>query len=176
MSDVLLCGAGRGAPGGVSSATALPGTAANDAAVGSVAWVSPSSALADDGATADATLTFGVQSQYLKLTNFGFSIPAGATVVGIVVSLDLVNSSGLFSGTILRLVVGGSVSGNDYGSSVDWITLDEVGGAADNWGLSLTGADVNASNFGIVLSTIGNSGRGSAVARVDYASITVYYS
>jgi len=65
-----------------------PGTMADDATVGTVAWSNPDRAksLADGNATAVLS-SLGV-SHYLKATNFGFSIPTGATIDGILAEIN----------------------------------------------------------------------------------------
>lgn len=68
------------------SATANPGTLANDAAVGANAWSDPGNAAASDDS--DATVATAGLSNYLKATNFGFSLPASAVPTGIGVTIE----------------------------------------------------------------------------------------
>lgn len=63
-----------------------PGTMADDSTVGTVTWVNPDNAKASDDVR--AIMYYGGSSHYLKATNFGFSIPAGATINGIVVEIE----------------------------------------------------------------------------------------
>ncbi len=72
-----------------------PGTMADDATVGTWAWSNPNNAkLSDDTyANGDAVANGGL-SHYLKATNFGFAIPAGAVINGIVVEIEK-NQSGI---------------------------------------------------------------------------------
>jgi len=65
-----------------------PGTLADDAAVGAVAWTNPGNAASSDNAYAVFSTSGVQQSHYLKATNFGFSIPAGATIDGVAVSIE----------------------------------------------------------------------------------------
>jgi len=51
-----------------------------DGANGNVVWSNPSRVTANDGSFAAATLTAVTVSNEIKSTNFGFSIPLGATV------------------------------------------------------------------------------------------------
>lgn len=57
--------------------TKSPGTLADDAAVGTVAWSNPSNAASSNDSYATASGAGGT-THYLKATNFGFAIPAGA--------------------------------------------------------------------------------------------------
>lgn len=175
-NELSLLGAGSsGSGGGAGNQSAFPGTGANDAAVGSVAWTDTGNALLNDGLLASVSLTLGVRSNYLKLTNFGFAVPGGAAIVGVEVTIDTIGSTGAVASTILRMVVGGAVSGDDKGGLVVWESEQVLGSDSDTWGLALTPAQVNASDFGVVLSTVGNAGRGSSVPSVDYVLIKVFY-
>lgn len=60
-------------------------TAADDSAVGTITWASPSNALASDNAYATAAVG---TSHYLKVTGFGFSVPATATITGVEVKVE----------------------------------------------------------------------------------------
>src|SRR5690606_26209945 len=79
------------------------------------------------------------------------------------------------SDNIVKLVKGGSVVGDDK-SSGSWpieLAPELYGGPTDLWGTSLTPAEVNASDFGVVLSaTVGSD----AVAYVAHIQIKVFYS
>lgn len=68
----------------VPASAHFPATAADDNAVGTVAWTDPSNATAEDDAYAVAT-SAGT-THYLKLTNFGFNVPESATVTGVKVA------------------------------------------------------------------------------------------
>lgn len=166
-----------------------PGTLANDTAVGTNAWSNPGNAAASDNSR--ATFTSTGSSNYLKATNFGFSIPAGATIDGIVVEVERsANLSGTGGGgariedLIAKLVVGGTVSGTSKavgGSANRWpLTASEAyktfGASNDLWGLTLSVSDVNASNFGFVLQATGNLQDGSEIGSVDHIRMTVYYT
>lgn len=52
---------------------------------------------------------------------------------------------------VVKLVVGGSVSGNNKEDS-SYITWSEktYGGSLDTWGLTLSSSDINSSSFGVV--------------------------
>lgn len=159
--------------------------AASNVSPGTRAWVNPGNALAADTAVATSTATGkNVQtSQVLMLTNFGFNIPAGATIDGVFAQIrrrSQVSASAITDNTI-QLVVGGSRSGSNKAIAGAWpLTFNDVGygGAADLWGLSLTPAIVNASNFGFSIqatvnqSTVATNG----VAQVDVAWLDIYYT
>lgn len=165
-----------------------PGTMADDSSYGTRIWSSVDSAKVSDDARATAskpTAGTSTSSHYLKATNFGFSIPSGATIDGVSVSIERSASNNSspkrVSDDVVKLVKGGAVSGANKAAAGNWVTTDSAvsyGGAADLWSLSLTDTDVNASDFGVVLSClfIYSSGKGQLSARVDYISITIYYT
>jgi hypothetical protein len=118
-------------------------------------------------------------SAYLNATNFGFSIPANATITGIRVYLE--KSASADSGVDddeVRMLKAGSAVGSDKGSTSDWEDYDELwsyGGSSDLWGTSWTPAEVNASNFGVRLRADSDTSS-SRTAYVDHVEIRVYYS
>jgi len=59
-----------------------PGTMADDSTVGISSWQDINNAIIEDG-TPSSTSGKNEQTHYLKATNFGFSIPSGATINGI---------------------------------------------------------------------------------------------
>ena len=73
-----------------------PGTTADDSAVGTIVWTNPNNSKVSDNVYAIVTnANCGIPtSHYLKATNFGFSIPAGATINGIVVEIEKKHSGG----------------------------------------------------------------------------------
>jgi hypothetical protein len=73
----------------------------------------------------------------------------------------------------LKLVKGGAVVGTSQASATKWPSTDievQYGGASSLWGTTLTVAEVNASDFGVVLSVLNNGG----TARVDRIGIRVH--
>jgi hypothetical protein len=81
---------GSGTP--ASQGPNSPGTMADDASVGTSAWSNPDNAKVSDNAYAKDTSN--ILSHYLKASNFSFSIPSGATVVGIKVEIERKYESG----------------------------------------------------------------------------------
>jgi len=161
-----------------------PGTLADDAAVGAVAWSNPGNAASSNDVYAVFSTSGVQQSHYLKATNFGFSVPAGATIDGVAVSIE--RKAGHDStlrnvvDSVVKLVVGGTVSGNNKAAtSTKWPTSDgsvSYGGAADLWGLTPSAADVNGSDFGVVLSATSAGSNGKTSGSVDHITITVTYT
>lgn len=165
-----------------SSGPRSPSTAASDAAIGTEAWSNPTNVTASDNTRATSGIDATKASQALKATGFGFAIPTGAAIDGIVVEWERCRSAG--TGTIVdnasRVVKGSTIQATDRSSGTSWpsSTASEAyasyGGATDLWGTTWTPADINAAGFGAALSGICSAG--SATAAVDHVRITVYYS
>ncbi len=117
----------------------------------------------------------GTPTTYGVWTGFGFSIPSGATIDGILFEIEAnrTGPAGVITG--VRPVKGGTVGGNNSGS----ITLSatdtyySVGGATDLQGLTWTDSDINASNFGVAV-TVNQLAMGGA--RIDHIRTTIYYT
>lgn len=163
------------------ASTKSPGTVADDSAVGTLTWSNPTNAKAEDGSYAKAA-SVGVQaeSHYLKLTNFGFAIPEGATVLGIVASIrrrfTLSEGGTGAADRKARIVKGGEIqSAADRAAGAAWGSPEtKVFGAADDlWSQSWEPADVNATGFGFAMSAIVGI---LTTAEVDHVAITVYYT
>lgn len=74
----------------------------------------------------------------------------------------------------VKLVVGGVVSGSNESGGAQWSEDGETkvfGGPTSLWGLTPTPAQVNADDFGVVLSAVITSG----TARVDEVSARIFY-
>lgn len=157
-----------------------PGTIVSDSTIGSVAWSSPGNAAASDDSRATATIGSGLTpSEYLLATNFGFSIPTGATIDGITVTVERSSTqANRVSTNAVRIVKGGVIGSTDKADGANWPTSDatlDYGGAADLWGESWTAADINASNFGFAISAAATA-PGTRDAQVDHITITVTYT
>lgn len=156
-----------------------PGTLVNDDSIGSSAWVNPTNAASSNNSY--ATCNEGNESNYLRATNFGFSIPAGATIDGIIVEVEKRNSSNnvLVSDNIARLSKTSGYVGDNLAAG-EWPTSDtyvSYGGASNLWGTTWSVAEINSSDFGYAISMTPNfEGPPTTDINVDHIRITVYYT
>ena len=162
-----------------------PGTSANNTAIGTYAWNNPGNATADDGVNTTARGPTGTNqiSNYLRATNFGFSIPTGSNIDGILVEIER-RRENANNGTehTVSLVKGGTVSGDNKADTATnmptTMTNKSFGSSSDLWGLSFTVADINASDFGVVFSVSmtrpGFKSFNDGI--VDFIRITVHYT
>lgn len=130
---------------------------ADDSAVGSYAWDNPTNlptASAEIALYSETSIT----SHYLHAHDFGFSIPTGATIDGIVPTFDteiIENSPQMTSSNSVRLHDDSGWCGDDKNGVSIWATSRQtyvMTSADDDWNASLTPAKVNSEDFGIGIS------------------------
>ena len=157
----------------------FPGTGADVTGVGTVTWANPGNITANDNSYASASLNNST-THYLQATNFGFAIPTLATIDGITVVIGRYGTTDFGNDVrdnIVRLVQGGTIVGSNYATTgTDWPSTEGTatyGSATDLWGTTWTAAQINAANFGVVLSATSTNSR---TAYVDYMQVTVAYT
>jgi len=124
-------------------------------------------------------------SDYLQGTGYGFAIPSGATINGITVIINR-QSSGTISPLIrdsrVSLVKAGTVQATNKAETLTNWTNNGVfgtatyGGGTDLWATLWTPTDINAFNFGVILSATNSNNVYSRNADVDYMQISVTYT
>lgn len=166
-----------------SSGPNYAGTAANDASHGTTAFTNPTNAQGTEDDTYAATFALSTApTQYLKATNFGFAIPSGATIDGIVMEVRKrthSNPSFVCKDSRVRIVKGGTVSDTDLAKGTSWPTIvawDTYGDSTTLWGETWTADDINSSDFGVVISAVENNASDAVVADIDAIRITVHYT
>jgi len=137
-----------------------PGTMADDNAVGTITWQNPDNAkVSDNTYTYASTTSYPLYSHYLKATNFGFTIPEGATIVGIKVEIERkadVNSGDdyVIDNAVKIVKSDGSIGTTDKKSATKWSTSEAYftyGADNDLWGETWEYTDINDADFGVVL-------------------------
>lgn len=158
-----------------------PSTTVDDATVGTLIWGSPNNAQASDNVYATCTIDAVANSHYLKATNFGFSVPIGATINGILVEVQKKKAgTALITDNMVNIVKSNGSFGttNKADTITAWPTSEayaSYGSSSDLWGETWTSADINNANFGVGISanfTISMSTNAS----IDYIRTTVYYT
>lgn len=164
-----------------------PSTAANADRDGKEAWTNVNDAKTDNGASADSPKIKSTYSDWLRLTNFGFTsadIPTGSTINGIEMVIEKKTKSDPIISYIEDSALylrdsGGQVGDNTADLGVKWSTSWDTttyGGASDMWGTTLSQADIIDSTFGCDLSMLSTSGIITKDGEVDYVKIRVYYT
>ena len=166
----------------VSSGPSLPTVGGTDSSVGLAAWANAGNITANDGTSASAaSITLGTSTVLLVGTGITFAgpVPNDATIVGIQVIVDRSSTGDRCRDTLISLYLNGVVIGdNKADTGTQWpasLTEKTYGGASDDWGAGLTGADVNDPDFGIAIQCEKNVA-GAGGASVDYASVKIWYT
>jgi hypothetical protein len=147
-----------------------PGTVADGGGPDQV-WTTPLTA------TVSLDPAIDQQSNYLMMTNFGFTVPAGATILGISSTIGRAHlGSGNVSDNSVLIVKGGSFAGTDHAVAGNYPRSDTYGSGSDLWGTTWTAGQINASDFGVSIAVISSGGTASTKGEVTDCSITVTYS
>jgi hypothetical protein len=115
----------------------------------------------------------------LVVTNFGLTVPDGATIAGIQfdVRRNADGSEGIDS--TVRVLQNGAPVGTDHAQMGAWpttLTYVTYGGATDTWGAAWTAADVRATGFGISIAPQYTATKGNDRLHIDSVRATVFYS
>ena len=164
-----------------NTAATSPGTAADDAAIGSIAWLGINSIKVADTSYAYASIISGSPSHYAKATNFGFAIPTGATIDGIIAEarVGVTDGLGTTQDNAVRIVkADGTIGATDKSNTTQWASLAYLshGGATDKWGETWTEADIEDVDFGFALSAKNNDTEDGDMAKIEHVRMTVYYT
>lgn len=167
----------------MATQTRTAGTGASDASnLGTGTWNNPGN-VASNVSFANVFGTNGLETEWIKATNFGFSIPAGATIDGIDVSfsayMDTMADVYVDKIKMVRDTGGGWVpqgTSNVIGGSLSDSPSSYGGGnSAELWGLSgWTPAVINDSSFGVAITF--NALTWNPGAYIGNVQITVYYT
>jgi|GEM_PF-6432812 len=145
-------------------------------------WLNPGYVGADD--TLYATVTnyknfdLGIYSYRLDAVDFGFEIPDGATIDGIVVEFGRFDDTDNTNDALVQLIQEGTPAGNNNGiGGAAWDAVDTMvpfGTSTDKWGLTWTPALINAANFGVAVACVSNGN--NADPQINYLRIIVHYT
>jgi hypothetical protein len=151
---------------------------------GDVPWNNPDNVKLEDNIWAEILLEPGYKSFVLQTTNYGFTIPTGSTIDGIIVTLLRREASD--SNSVLdvsaKIMKGGNPVGyekanQDYwGNDIGLFGRDTIFygiGLTDKWEVSWTAEDINNLGFGVQFIVNSNT---QVLAEVEYIKITVYYT
>jgi len=118
-------------------------------------------------------------SDYIDLQEFGFDIPTGSTIDGIIVTIERSSRTGTVKDATLQLLnASGTAGGDDKALALEaWPTSDasqDYGGPTTVWSISPTAVMVNNALFGVRLSVTGDVK--DDLAFIDHVSMKVYYT
>lgn len=157
------------------------GTGANFNDGGTTAWTNPTNIQGDTTGTAATcnVATNGGTSQKLRASNFGFSVPTGATVMGVTVEIERqAANANRHAEDNIQLLKAGSESGTNKSTGAAIPTtkgFGTYGGPNDLWGNTLAPSDVNNSGFGVSFKILRNSSQ-TTTTSVFRVRVTVEYT
>ena len=162
-----------GSAGATNTGATSPQTASNDDSVGTSDWINVDNIKTSNDSWASGDLRAPSTSKYLTGTNYGFTVPTGATINGIKVEIE--ESTGPYGSVenSVKILKGGTISGDEQSTGATLPTNDTYvtyGGTTDLWGETWTAEDINLATFGVGFSAVGG------IASVDHIRITVYYT
>lgn len=161
-----------------------PGTVTGNGPAGGPVFSNRSNVTAEDGSFAQASLDCQA-SETLTASSFGFSIPAGATIDGIVVEVKRKSDqTGNMTDNSVALICATRTSADKGDTVTQWPTVNSYatyGGSTDKWSsgaawdADLTAENINDSGFKLSFSALENCSNAD-VAYIDHIRITVYYT
>lgn len=154
-------------------------TTGDEIDTGNTAWNTTSRIVSSNNQYATCGLGSGDGSNDLRAVVFSFGIDDAATVDGVTVEIEKKASAGsaLEDVGVWLQLPDFSLSADNNSAAGFWGTSDAYsthGGATDTWGETLTGADVNSDDFGVLLRVIASGG--VATASVDHVRMTIDYT
>ena len=163
-----------------------------DYSSGSESWANMPFIYSDDLLYANSSATIialgADTTEYLMANDFNFSIPAGATINGIEVTMDraAANLLALFRvrDETISLSLSNVLIGDNKANTTNWGLVFQTGvygGSVDLWGTTLTATDINDPTFGVAVSVqfeglLGAAGSATLDALVDNIVIEVSYT
>lgn len=151
---------------------------------GTIQWATINNATTTGTAFATFVGSGTATTTYLRISNLGFNIPAGQTITGISFANNRKVAGGKNGNAVDKVVMlvddTGTIVGNNKASAAIWpITTPATvayGGDGDTWGVTLTQAQVNSSNFGIVMSAGGAAAGFNRTASTNSWGVSIWYT
>lgn len=173
-------------PAYFATSSKYAGTAVDDSSIGTLTWTDPSNATGDgtDGNYASTIATTSSEyTHYLKLTNYGFSIPAGATINGVQLQVraqGIPSGSGFILWNAVKLVNASGTIGSANKATGGLFTLPTTasfGGSADTWAGEASAIDWNDADAGCAISIGTTSGiSGDSYIYCYFVQIIITYT
>lgn len=151
-----------------------PGTTATPGILNYGSFTNPDNIKVSDNTYATSAVTVGS----IDAKNFGFSIPTGSTIDGILFEVEAKVDDTNY-GSHLReiyIIKADGTNGSQKGFIFQGLTTSDTyysyGGSSDLWSLSWTAEDINDADFGISVTFRIEE----ATCYVDHIRCTVYYT
>ena len=165
-----------------SEGTNNTSSATNSSAGAPRSWVNPTNALVSDSTYTTATIAGRFSgndfSEYLQVRDFGFAIPSGATIDGIVIEIRAYRSSAWTDGSGFYVMKGSNFHGSSNTSFPTSVAYTTYGTSSSLWSTTWTPAEINDSGFGVNIfaECNNNDATDGRITYIDHVRITVYYT
>lgn len=123
--------------------------------------------------------TTGSYTDYLLVTNFGLTVPAGVIISGIEVQVECSDRNSRTSDYSTRIVKAGNIGADEKAMGTPYSSYDSrivYGGNTDFWGETWTNVQINDINFGVAIAVQRNAPDDITAGQIDNITITVYYT
>jgi len=155
-----------------STGDVFPTAGASVDRAAATAWTNPGNVVSDNATDATAA----VPTDYLVTSAYGFSIPAGATILGVTVRVEASETGSGTSTYVPQLhsnttptLIGAAKSPVTVSGATKVISSN--GGVADLWSATLTPAIVNDAGFGVSLWSTDTTN----TLAIDFITIAIEY-
>ena len=149
-----------------------------DSGSGGTAWVNPAN-ITVSGQQANVNLIANASSNFLNASNFSFTLPSNATVLGVTASYNAA-STGAGAWVVdqgVYLLKAGAQTGSNHAVAQGWQGTLSYGGSTDLWGAAWLYSDINNNGFGVALQLNNTNNVTSKTGFVTaFVTLTVYYS
>lgn len=159
------------------TSVAIPGSHVN------MVWVNQNNVANSDNAYAGfgnlSGVPVGSYSDYLVITDFGFALPPGASITGIIVEVERADNLFKAGDYSIKIVKNNSVTGTEKSTGQTFPFSDSYhsfGNTSDLWGESWTDTDINNAGFGVAIAARRSAAGGTSNGRVDHVRVFVFYS
>ena len=159
-----------------------PGTVVSaNLGAGGPAWTNPGNAVASDDSDATHTpLAALATTESLVATNFSFSLPSGADVIGMEVQIEAAASSSDVSISLVTIVDTGPAAVGIAKTPFTALTGADViypfGALEDLWGLTPSEADVESADWGFAFTCLNANVSTPFNLQTDHMQMKIYYT
>lgn len=171
----------------IATSATSPGTAADtgensangDGTGSNIPWTNPGNVTVSDDTYATRSIQSGLPTNWLRCTNYSFSVPSTATIRGILFEIEANRNTTPNPSVGVHLCNSGAVLSNPAAKQTVSVTSSSdayysTGSSGRTWGQLLTPTIVNGSTFGAQLRA--SVASGTVTLSVDHARMTVYYT
>ena len=144
-------------------------------------WVNVGNAVTSDNLYAtfgNISGPVGGYTDYLVVKGFGFAIPGGATITGILVEVERSDANSNTSDFQVNIIKNNIIGATNKAVAALWPAADayqSYGSSSDLWGDTWTATDINSAGFGVAIAAQRGATGGATAGKVDHVRISVTY-